>query len=135
MIKKLSLLMTITLFLVYGCKKDVISVNCERCKWVGTYSGTFHDVAGCYGCVPYIDSTYNGNFVVDTLSNDSIIIIRTYDNYEWRFAYTDTGKYSRWGCCTVGESFEFILPDTLTYFYNNGGSGGYFRQEFTGNKN
>ncbi len=135
MINRLSLLFTIVLMFVYGCKKESVHSNCESCKWIGSYSGIFHDVAGCYGCTTYLDTIYNGSFFLDTLSNDSIQIIRSYDNYEWRFQYNDSSRYSRWGCCTVGESFELILPDTMNYYYNNGGSGGYYRQEFIGNKN
>ncbi len=134
--KKIFLLVSLFALGITACKKQLTtdSVVCERCKVIGVYSGTFHDVAGCYSCIPYLDTTYSGNFVVDTLPFDSIKITRNYDNYVWRFAYNDTGKYSRWGCCTVGESLEFKLPDSLTYFYNNGGSGGYFREEFKGKK-
>lgn len=134
--KKLFLLISLFVISLTACKKQTTtdSIVCERCKVIGIYTGTFHDVAGCYGCVPYLDTTYSGNFVVDTIPLDSIKITRSYDSYEWRFAYNDTGKYSRWACCTVGESVEFNWPDSLIYFYNNGGGGGYLRKEFFGKK-
>ena len=122
------------ILLAQACKKDSSHTTCKACNAIGNYAGIFHQTAGCYACVPYLDSTFTGNFVVDTLHFDSIIITRSYDNYQWRFSYNDTGSYSRWACCTVGESFTFVQPDSLIYYYNNGGSGGYFREEFSGKR-
>jgi len=85
-----------------SCKKEEPeNTRCNACDLRGTYSGMFHQTAGCYGCTPYLDSIFAGNFTADTIHGDSIIIIRAYDNYEWKFAYNDTGNYSRWGCFTV----------------------------------
>lgn len=116
-----------------GCKKEH-TTNCTGCHLIGTYPGTFRQTAGCYACSPYLDSMFAGSFLVDTLHTDSIIITRSYDNYQWRFSFADSSVYSRWACCTVGESFTFTSTDSLKYFYNNGGSGGYFREEFTGKR-
>lgn len=118
---------------VTGCKKEN-TATCSGCHLIGTYAGAFRQTAGCYACTPYLDSVFTGNFTVDTLHNDSIVITRSYDNYQWRFAYTDSSVYSRWACCTVGESFTWTQTDSLIYFYNNGGSGGYFREEFAGKR-
>ena len=125
----------ILLFFLNSCKKENSqSVACLGCNYTGAYQGNFHSVAACYGCPPYLDTMFSGLFSVDTIGVDSIVINRDYDSYSWRWAVNDSGEYSRWGCCTVGESFAFRQPDTLTYFYNNGGSGGYFNQTFAGKK-
>ncbi len=123
-----------SVLLLQACKKETQQTTCDACYLRGTYMGSFHQVAGCYGCMPYLDSIFTGSFIVDTLHNDSIVIKRVYDNYEWKFEYNDSAQFSRWGCCTVGESFEFKSPDSLRFYYNNGGSGGYFREEFFGKK-
>lgn len=121
--------------LFQACKKDSTSnTNCNACNIIGTYSGSFHQTAGCYACIPYLDSTFSGLFTVDTLNTDSIVITRSYDNYRWIFAYADSGYYSQSGCCTVIQSFDLRKLDSLTFYYNNGGSGGYFREEFYGKK-
>ena len=134
--KKIFLIVSSLVFSVTACKKQSTpdTTVCERCKVIGIYTGIFHDVAGCYTCIPTTDTTYSGSFLVDTLPADSLKITRNYDNYEWRLAYNDTGKYNRSGCCTVTESLAFKLPDSLAYYYNNGGGGGYYRQEFAGKK-
>ncbi len=119
------------MFAFFSCKKDV---NNPDDKWVGTYLGNFHQVAGCYGCVPYLDSIFTGLFYVQMLQTDTIEIKRLYDSYVWHFAVNDSNEYSRWGCCTVGESFSFHEPDSLIFYYSNGGSGGYFRETFEGKK-
>ncbi len=129
--KAIAAILTITL--ITSCKKDIKQTPCEACSLIGTYLGTFHDVGGCYGCIPYTDTTFTGSFTVDTLHNDSIIVTRNFDSYERRFAYNDT-SYSRNICCVVSESFTFKQGDSLIYFYNNGGSGGCFREEFWGKK-
>lgn len=125
------ILSVLTSFVFYSCKKDKNSVTY---KWQGTYSGNFHRVAGCYACVPYLDSTFAGLFTVHLLPTDSILVTRLYDNYRWLFLANDGNEYSRWGCCTVGESFSFREPDSLIFYYNNGGSGGYMRETFEGKK-
>jgi len=129
-------LITLSLVMMLAaCKKDDSqNTDCNGCDLIGTYNGVFHQTAGCYGCMPYLDSVFSGSFIVDTITADSIVFKRSYDNYERIFAYNDTGFYSRWGCCTVSESFTFAQPDSLKYFYNNGGSGGYFREEFYGKR-
>lgn len=120
---------------VYACKKDrTQNTVCHGCNIRGTYTGAINQVAACYACIPYLDTTFTGIFFVDTLSIDSIKIIRQNDNYQWEFIYNDTGTYSRSACCTVGESFSFKPSDSLIYYYNNGGSGGYYREEFNGKK-
>lgn len=129
--KAIALILTITL--ITSCKKDNTQSPCEACSLIGTYLGTFHDVGGCYGCIPYTDTTFTGSFTVDTLHNDSIIITRNFDSYERRFAYNDT-SYSGSICCAIVESFTFEQGDTLRYFYSLGGSGGYSREEFWGKK-
>lgn len=118
-------------FTFYSCKKDKNSI---ASKWEGTYSGNFHQVAGCYTCVPYLDSTFAGLFSVRLLQTDSIAITRLYDNYSWHFVVNDSNEYYRWWCCTVGESFTFREPDSLIFCYNNGGGGGYMRETFEGKK-
>jgi len=100
---------------------------------IGVYNGTFHDMSGCYGCTPYIDTTYPGYFLVDTFLNDSIIILRSFDNYSWKFKYYSTGNYSR-GVQNTGVSFYFKDQDSLHFYYNYGGSGGYSNEEFFGKK-
>lgn len=120
---------------IYSCKKEnTQQVQCTHCHLAGTYNGSFNQEAACYTCVPYLDTVFTGSFTVDTLAGDSILITRLYDNYSWRFAANDSNEYSRGGCCTVTESFEFKQPDSLRFYYNNGGSGGYFREMFEGKK-
>ena len=118
---------------LYACNKDAAhQLNCESCPLRGTYVGQFHSTSGCYGCIPYLDTMYYGSFTVDTLGTDSIRIIRNYDGQLWTLQYNDTGTYERVWCCTGIESFTFKQPDSLLFFHNNGGSGGYFRQTFAG---
>jgi len=117
----------------------IIVVGFQSCRkdetWptktvAGTYEGEFHAVAGCYACIPYLDSTYAGNFLVEAFDKDSIKLIRSYDKYNWTFPFSADGNYSRSACCTMGESFTFTSSDSLNYFYNMGGSGGYYRITF-----
>lgn len=122
--------------LLCSCKKDSDNQpNCNTCPVRGTYVGQFHSTAGCYGCIPYLDTIFTGTFTVDTLGLDSIRITRNYDGQQWRLLYNDTGVYERFWCCTGTEVFTFRQPDSLLFFHNNGGSGGYFRQEFNGKRN
>ncbi len=122
------------LLLFAACKKDSgNNTSCNACALIGNYTGQFHDVAGCYSCIPYQDTTYLGGFTVDTIHSDSILIIRSYDNYEWYFLFSDTGIFSQ-GQMYSGMTFTFTNGDSFYFFYNNGGSGGYFRQEFAGAK-
>lgn len=122
------------LFFINSCQKAEQSGSCKPCSVTGVYAGTFHQTAACYGCVPYIDTIFAGTFVVDTFATDSLRVIRSFDGYEWRVAYNDSGIYYRWACCTTGESLRFSTSDSLYYFYNNGGSGGYWKIEFSGTK-
>jgi len=132
--KRTSFVLIFLLFLLSACKKESGNhTTCKACALIGNYTGNFHDVAGCYGCIPYLDSTYSGSFLVDTIHQDSILITRSYDNYEWHFLYNDTAAFSQ-GQPFTGVTFTFKNGDSLFFFYNMGGSGGYFRQEFSGTK-
>lgn len=127
------LLASFLLCMISACKKEKHD-TCKGCVYEGTYTGTIHDVAACYACVPYLDTVYQGSFSVTIIPGDSIKIVRSTDQYEWTFLLNDSAMYMRYACCTVGESFKFYSTDSLNYFYNNGGGGGYFKQEFSGVK-
>jgi hypothetical protein len=128
-INKLMVLLLVSLLV--SCDKDS---QCQSCEIFGKYYGDFHDVAGCYGCIPYRDTIYRGNFLVEPLTNDSIKITRSYDEYTWRFPASTSNKYQQNSGSAWGESFDFNSSDSLAYFYNRGGSGGYFRITFEGKK-
>ena len=133
--KKFFAVIFLLAFIVFGCKKQSSSINeCNGCKLIGIYTGMFHDEAGCYACVPYLDTTYNGFFSVDTIGGDSLFIIRSYDSYSWRYSMNDSNYYTRHFNLNGMEDFEFISTDSIKYYLNNGGSGGYFRQTFSGKK-
>jgi hypothetical protein len=116
---------------VWSCGKEE---KCQPCTLSGVYTGVFHDVAGCYGCVPFRDTMFSGSFVVESTTHDSVRITRSHDKYEWKFAFSELGKYSVAGNIPLIEEFTFKSGDSLSYFYNRGGSGGYFRTTFEGKR-
>ncbi len=118
---------------IAACAKQQTEI-CKPCTYAGRYEGTYHNLAGCYSCVPTTDTTFGGIFFVDTLAGDSLQFINESSGQEWRFAYNDSGAYKLSGCCTYIVELEFKAPDSLIFYYNNGGSGGYFRQQFWGIK-
>ena len=133
--RKCVLQLPLPLCFVAACRKDTtLAVTCYSCRLTGNYTRQFHDIAGCNGCLPYVDSVYNGAFTVDTLVGDSLLITRLYDNYTWRFEANDSDYYYRHFNLNSTESFTFRYPDSLFFFYNIGDSGEYSRQEFTGTK-
>ncbi len=118
---------------ITSCTKDESKCN-KNCKWEGQYKGTFHDVAACFGCIPFRDTTFTGSFLIKSLEQDSILIIRSFDQYEWRLPFSENGIFSLNAGPSWGESFTFIREDSLKYYSNRSGSGGYFRTTFEGAK-
>ena len=102
-------------------------------KYEGRYLGTFHDVAACFGCVPSRDTMYSGSFEVTYIQDDSINISRSHDNYQWKFALSSDSVYTLSGY-KWAEIFTFKSNNTLHYYYNRSGSGGYFNTTFEGIK-
>jgi hypothetical protein len=131
-------LVIISILLFCG-KEDPLEIveSCKSCKFAGQYSGVIHDIAGytnCSGCVPYKDTMFTGDFLVQSLDNDRISILRLYDKYEWKFDYfSEKGCYPLRNDPIVKESFIFS-GDTLKYFYSLSGGGGYHRLRFEGMK-
>lgn len=108
--------------------------TCGPCTAAGRYTGQQHNTGGPYSGPLTTDTLVPVTFWVDTIAGDSLRIIRDYDLSEWRWAYNDSGRYTRSGGLTWGISFEFKAPDSLLYYYNNGGGGGYMREDFKGTK-
>ncbi len=123
--------MILMISMLFSCEKEE---SCQSCKFIGQYSGTFHDVAACYGCIPFRDTMFSGTFLVQSPHGDSISILRLYDKYEWKFAVQENGLYSRGAGTPWRESFTFNSQDSLQYFSNISGGGGYFRLTFKGGK-
>lgn len=124
------------LCLLAACKKETpVDVQCPACPLIGNYTGQFHQIGGPYGAQPPTDTVYTGVIAVDTLPGDSIAITVSVVNTITHWAYTDTGYYYRHFNLNDSESFTFSNNDSLYFFRNLGGSGGYFRTEFAGKKN
>ncbi len=132
LVRRMLLVMIVGVLGMGGCKKN--ATDCDACRWTGSYNGVFHRVAACYGCVPYLDSTFSGSFLVSSMGNDSVLITRVYDEYTWTFKLSDNGKYAQSGGLNSGFSFTFTETDSLYFFQNFGGGGGYFRETFQGKK-
>ncbi len=117
--------------MAWSCSKEE---PCQTCSLAGVYSGVFHDIAACYGCVPFRDTVFTGSFVVTSTDHDSLKIVRSHDKYEWKFAFSSDKKYRINSNGSLWEEFTFKSADSLSYFYNLGGSGGYFRSTFEGKR-
>jgi hypothetical protein len=77
---------------------------------------------------------FRGDFLVQSLDNNSISILRMYDKKEWTLTYfSENGQYTLRNDPIVKESFNFS-GDTLKYFYTLNGGGGYQRLSFEGVK-
>jgi hypothetical protein len=77
---------------------------------------------------------FSGSFIVTYNSDDSIKILRSHDQYTWKFPLSNDSVSTMSSGPTWGISFTFNLGKKLKYFENRSGGGGYFRTTFEGVK-
>ncbi|MEP7321518.1 MAG: hypothetical protein ABI761_06350 [Saprospiraceae bacterium] len=138
------------LFVTNACKKGII-IEEDTPDYVctyksGIYHGTFKVLGGCYACIPYTDTTYQGDIAVHINENDTIEIDGTLyrpalkfscnvpqsPQYEWWrkgdeyfYGYQGKGDYIK---------INFINSDSLNITYDYFGSGGYSQYSFKGKR-